>query len=85
MAGGSPVTRHRKVTNGPSRRSSTRLLVQGRWFGQAPDIDGHVVLTDGSAEPGDLVRARVTDAADYDLAASLDPEAREAEARARTG
>jgi hypothetical protein len=31
-----------------------------------------VYLADGSAEPGDLVRARVTDGSDYDLAASLD-------------
>jgi ribosomal protein S12 methylthiotransferase len=49
----------------------SELLLQGRWFGQAPEIDGSVYLADGSAQPGDLVRARVTDGSDYDLAASL--------------
>ncbi|MCA9679387.1 MAG: 30S ribosomal protein S12 methylthiotransferase RimO, partial [Myxococcales bacterium] len=48
------------------------LLLEGRWYGQAPGIDGVVYLADGTARPGDLVRARVTQAADYDLAASLD-------------
>jgi ribosomal protein S12 methylthiotransferase len=46
-------------------------LLQGRWYGQAPEIDGAVYLADGTARPGDIVRARVTDGADYDLAASL--------------
>jgi ribosomal protein S12 methylthiotransferase len=49
----------------------SELLLQGRWYGQAPEVDGSVYLTDGSAQPGDLVRARVTDGSDYDLAASL--------------
>lgn len=47
------------------------LLLQGRWYGQAPGIDGSVYLTDGTAGPGDFVRARVVDSADYDLAASI--------------
>ena len=47
------------------------LLLQGRWYGQAPEIDGSVYLTDGTAIAGDFVRARVTDVADYDLAASI--------------
>jgi ribosomal protein S12 methylthiotransferase len=51
--------------------SESELLLEGRYYGQAPGIDGVVYLADGSAAPGDLVRARVTDAADYDLAASL--------------
>ncbi len=48
------------------------LLLEGRWYGQAPDVDGVVYLSDGTAQPGDLVRARVTTASDYDLAASLE-------------
>jgi ribosomal protein S12 methylthiotransferase len=48
------------------------LLLQGRWYGQAPGVDGVVYLADGTAAPGALVRARVTQAADYDLAASLE-------------
>ncbi|HUS67755.1 MAG TPA: 30S ribosomal protein S12 methylthiotransferase RimO [Kofleriaceae bacterium] len=46
-------------------------LLQGRWYGQAPEIDGAVYLADGTARPGEIVRARVTDGADYDLAASM--------------
>jgi ribosomal protein S12 methylthiotransferase len=53
----------------------SEFLLQGRWYGQAPEIDGTVYLTDGTARPGELVRARVTGCADYDLAATLDLEA----------
>lgn len=49
------------------------LLLQGRWYGQAPEIDGSVYLADGTAQPGELVRARVTDCAEYDLVASMLP------------
>ncbi len=49
----------------------SELLLQGRWYGQAPEIDGSVYLADGTAQPGDIVRARVTDGSDYDLAASM--------------
>lgn len=47
-------------------------LLEGRWYGQAPGIDGVTYLANGSAEPGQIVKARVTQAADYDLAASLE-------------
>ncbi len=47
------------------------LLLQGRWAGQASEIDGVVYLADGTAQRGDFVRARVTSHADYDLAASI--------------
>ena len=49
----------------------SEYLLEGRWAGQAPEIDGVVYLSDGAANPGDLVRARVTSFADYDLAASI--------------
>lgn len=49
------------------------LLLQGRHRGQAPEVDGSVVLTNGTARAGDIRRARVTDAADYDLVAELLP------------
>ncbi len=52
--------------------SESELLLEGRWFGQAPGIDGVTYLADGQAAPGTLVKARVTQAADYDLAASLE-------------
>jgi len=52
------------------------LLLEGRHEGQAPDVDGKVILTDGSAQTGDMVEAVVTQADAYDLVASLDIEAR---------
>ncbi|MBP8809486.1 MAG: 30S ribosomal protein S12 methylthiotransferase RimO [Kofleriaceae bacterium] len=50
----------------------TDLLLEGRYYGQAPGIDGVVYLADGTAPIGALVRARITQAADHDLAASLE-------------
>jgi len=52
--------------------TETDYLLEGRWYGQAPSIDGTTYLADGSAKPGALVRARITQAADYDLAATLE-------------
>ena len=52
--------------------SESEYLLEGRWYGQAPGIDGVTYLSDGVARSGDLVRARVTQGADYDLAASLE-------------
>jgi len=51
--------------------SESEYLMEGRWYGQAPGIDGVTYLTDGRVPPGSLVRARVTQASDYDLAATL--------------
>ncbi len=51
------------------------LVLEGRWYGQAPEIDGKVYLAlgeDAPPPPGAFVRAKVTQASDYDLAASLD-------------
>lgn len=50
----------------------SEFLLQGRWYGQAPGIDGTVYVADGTANPGDLVRTRVTQASDYDLAVTLE-------------
>jgi ribosomal protein S12 methylthiotransferase len=52
--------------------SESDYLMEGRWYGQAPGIDGVTYLTDGQVAPGSLVRARVTQASDYDLAATLE-------------
>jgi ribosomal protein S12 methylthiotransferase len=52
----------------------SELLLQGRHKGQAPEVDGVVLLTDDTAQPGDVRRARVKQAADYDLVAKLLPE-----------
>lgn len=40
-------------------------VVFGRWRGQAPEIDGVVLLDRG--EPGELVKVRIVDALGYDL------------------
>jgi ribosomal protein S12 methylthiotransferase len=63
----------RVLVDGPS--SESELLLDGRHEGQAPEIDGKVVLTDGTAQRGDMVMATVTQASAHDLVASLDPEA----------
>jgi ribosomal protein S12 methylthiotransferase len=55
--------------------SESDLLLDGRHEGQAPGIDGKVVLTDGTAKIGSIVQAVVTQAGAHDLVASLDPDA----------
>ncbi|MEZ4288394.1 MAG: 30S ribosomal protein S12 methylthiotransferase RimO [Polyangiales bacterium] len=47
------------------------LLLEGRWWGQAPEVDGKIYLANGEARPGEIRRALVTDASDYDLVADL--------------
>ncbi|HEX6973602.1 MAG TPA: 30S ribosomal protein S12 methylthiotransferase RimO [Vicinamibacterales bacterium] len=56
------------LVDGPSPEHE--LVLQGRLEGQAPEIDPVVFLTDCDPEayrPGDLIRARVVGAKDYDL------------------
>ena len=50
----------------------SEFLLEGRHEGQAPGIDGKVILTDGAAEPGSFVRARVTQVEAVDLVATLE-------------
>jgi ribosomal protein S12 methylthiotransferase len=57
------------LIEGPSAESE--YLLDGRWWGQAPEIDGKIVLANGTARPGELRKALVTAAADYDLVADL--------------
>lgn len=47
------------------------FLLQGRWWGQAPEVDGTVYLANGTARMGEIRRVLVTDAADYDLMADF--------------
>ena len=47
------------------------LLLQGRWWGQAPEVDGSIYLANGTAQAGEIRRVLVTDAADYDLMADF--------------
>lgn len=47
------------------------LLLQGRYFGQAPEIDGVVLINEGAAAPGTFVTVQVTDTHDYDLVGTV--------------
>lgn len=52
----------------------TELLIVGRHFGQAPDIDGKVIINDLNGEElkqGDLVQVEVSDVLDFDLVGRL--------------
>lgn len=42
-------------------------MLRGRMAAQAPDIDGQVLITKGSASPGQMVDVRITNARPYDL------------------
>lgn len=49
----------------------TDLLLQGRFWGQAPDIDGVVLINDGQAQVGDMVQVHITDSLEYDLVGEI--------------
>jgi ribosomal protein S12 methylthiotransferase len=63
----------RVLFEGASRE--TDLLWQGRTEGQAPDIDGCVLINDAPASvapaPGDFVNVRITGAHEYDLVGEI--------------
>jgi ribosomal protein S12 methylthiotransferase len=51
--------------------ADTDHLLVGRTRGQAPDVDGQVLINDGEARPGEFVRVKLTDAAGYDLVGGI--------------
>ncbi len=53
------------IVEGPSEE--TELLLQGRFSGQAPDIDGVVLINDGTAAVGEMVKVVITESMEYDL------------------
>ncbi len=55
----------RVLVEGPSEESE--LVMQGRWRGQAPDIDGCVYVSGGPVYPGRIYTGVVEQATDYDL------------------
>jgi len=57
------------LVEGPHPESD--LLLRGRSAGQAPDIDGMVVIADGTAEAGTFVTCEITEAHPYDLIARI--------------
>src|SRR5690606_32326899 len=53
------------LVEGPSDDSD--LIMQGRWQGQAPDIDGVVYICRGPVYPGQIYECTVEQATAYDL------------------
>jgi len=51
------------------------LVMTGRYYGQAPEIDGCVYLSGAEVVPGELRRARIVKATDYDLLGEVVDEA----------
>jgi ribosomal protein S12 methylthiotransferase len=49
----------------------SELLLKGRTSQQAPDIDGIVHITSGTAEIGQIVQVMITDSHDYDLVGEI--------------
>jgi ribosomal protein S12 methylthiotransferase len=49
----------------------TDLLLRGRAATQAPDVDGAILINDGTAAPGTFVTCQVTEAHPYDLVARI--------------
>ena len=54
---------------GLSRESD--LLLEGRTRHQAPEIDGCVYITEGTANPGDIVKVRISETHTYDLVGEI--------------
>jgi ribosomal protein S12 methylthiotransferase len=52
----------------------TDLLMSGRLKSQAPEVDGTVLITSGSATPGEIVFARITRSHSYDVEAEIPQE-----------
>ncbi|HEX9191351.1 MAG TPA: hypothetical protein VF847_04595, partial [Candidatus Deferrimicrobiaceae bacterium] len=50
--------------------SAGRGRAAGRHRGQAPEVDGSVFLSGFHGNPGEIVRARVTGAREWDLRAT---------------
>ncbi|HJV21597.1 MAG TPA: TRAM domain-containing protein, partial [Holophagaceae bacterium] len=49
----------------------TDLIAKGRHHGQAPEIDGNVLIVDGKPMPNTIQRVRITQAHAYDLVGEI--------------
>jgi ribosomal protein S12 methylthiotransferase len=47
--------------------SESEFLGSARHEGQAPEIDGEILVRDGRANPGDFCQIKIVDAFEYDL------------------
>jgi tRNA A37 methylthiotransferase MiaB len=57
------------IVEGPSPESDD--LLQGRLIGQAPEVDGRLLFSDGTGAPGDLVRVTITKTYAFDLVGDI--------------
>lgn len=57
------------LVEGPS--PETDLLLAGRFYGQAPEVDGLVLINKGNAVIGEFHDVLITDAHDYDLVGEI--------------
>ncbi|MCB9555061.1 MAG: 30S ribosomal protein S12 methylthiotransferase RimO [Deltaproteobacteria bacterium] len=54
--------------------AESEFLLEGRYYGQSPEIDGTVTITDAArCSPGTILEVQITDSADYDLVGSAAP------------
>jgi ribosomal protein S12 methylthiotransferase len=51
----------------------TEHLLQGRLRGQAPEVDGRVLINEGRAAAGEFVTVEITEAHPYDLVGRVVP------------
>lgn len=51
--------------------SESNILLQGRHEGQAPEIDGVVLIREGLAASGDFANVKITEAREYDLVGKI--------------
>jgi ribosomal protein S12 methylthiotransferase len=49
----------------------SEYLLSGRFYGQAPEIDGSVIITEGFAYAGDIVKVEITETWEYDIAGRI--------------
>jgi ribosomal protein S12 methylthiotransferase len=57
------------LVEGPHPESE--LILRGRLAGQAPEVDGAVLITDGTARPGQFTACEITEAHAYDFVARV--------------
>jgi len=57
------------IVEGPSPESE--YLLEGRLRRQAPEVDGRLLFSDGSARPGDIVEVRIGKAYAFDLVGEI--------------
>ncbi len=62
----------RVLVEGPN--DEAEFLLDARHEGQSPDVDGKVIVCDGTAQRGDMVEVKIIQAGEHDLVGSLDLE-----------